>query len=525
MLTVRRSAGRVWLANKRLEHLIALEQRRLAMSTELTPDLCVIGGGPGGVTAALGAASAGKSVVLVEKNTLGGRRLSEAIPRHSWLAASREADKARRVMNFTVNAQQPQIDFARLRQETAAIVAAVAPNYSQARLEAMNINVIRASGRFVRADTCEAGGANIRARRFIIATGAVPRRLLINGLDTIQPLDCAALCALDHPPERLIVIGADPDGLALAQAVRRLGSEVVIVSGEPLFAGEDEELAAPVRAAFGRDGIAIHEGVRLARIEPRGAGVRALLAAAGRESQVLGSHVFLAAGSLPAVEGMGLAAAGVRYDLSGITTSARLVTSNWRIHAIGAAVKGAPQEGAAEWHAVHVLRAILELPGAVPVRQATARVVWTSPPIAVAGISEAQARSAHRHICVLRWPLAETERAQIERQPGGHVKLITTPAGAILGAGIVGAGADELITPFTLAISKRMTARDIAGIMCPYPAMANAVRSAGLTFQDNQPELSMSRLLQAGAKWIERQSGEFRELAAAIAEKTRRLFR
>jgi pyruvate/2-oxoglutarate dehydrogenase complex dihydrolipoamide dehydrogenase (E3) component len=520
-----RRAGWFWLANNRLEHIIPPEQRSLAMSTELTPDLCVIGGGPGGLMAALGAAAAGKSVVVVEKNALGGRRLSEEIPRHAWLAASRAAEKARRIMDIAADVHQPQIDFARLRQETAAIVAAIAPNYAQARLEAMNIKVIRASGRFMRPDACEAGGATIRARRFIIATGTIPRRLPINGLDTIRPLDCAALCALDHPPKRLIVIGADSDGLALAQAVRRLGSEVVIISGEPLFAREDEELAAPVRAAFDRDGIAIHESVRIVRVEPRVSGVRAILAAAGRESQVLGSHVFLAAGTLPAVEGMGLAAAGVRYDASGISTSARLVTSNWRIYAIGAAVKGTPQKGAAEWHAVHVLRAILELPRAVPVRQATARVVWTSPPIAVAGMTEAQARSAHRRICVLRWPLAETERAQIERQPGGHVKLITTPAGTIIGAGIVGAGAEELITPFTLAISKRMTACEIAAIMCPYPAMAGAVRSAGLTFQNKKPALSVSRLLQVGAQLMERQRGEFRELAEAVAGRTRRLFR
>jgi pyruvate/2-oxoglutarate dehydrogenase complex dihydrolipoamide dehydrogenase (E3) component len=509
----------------RLEDFIPLAQRPLAMSTELTPDLCVIGGGPGGLTAALGAAAAGKSVVVVEKNTLGGRRLSEAIPRHALLAASRAVEKACRVNDFAINPQQPQIDFGRLRQETAAIVAAIAPNYAQARLEAMNIKVIRGSGRFVRPDTCEAAGASIRAQRFIIATGAVPRRPPISGLDTVRPLDCAALCALDHPPERLVVIGADPDGLALAQAVRRLGSEVVIVSGEPLFAGEDDELAAPVRAAFGRDGVVIREGMRIARIEPRGAGVRALLAAAGHESQILGSHVFLAAGNLPAVEGLGLAAAGVRYDASGIATSPRLVTSNWRIYAIGAAVKGAPQEGAAEWHAEHVLRTILELPGAALVKRAAARVVWTSPPIAVTGMSEAQARSAHRHICVLRWPLAETERAQIERQAGGHVKLITTPGGAILGAGIVGAGAEELITPFTLAISKGMTARDIAAIMCAYPAMSGAVRSAGLTFLDNKAEFSMSRLLQAGAQLIERQKSELREFAGAIAGKTRGLFR
>lgn len=315
------------------------------MSTELAPDLCVIGGGPGGLTAALGAAAAGKSVAVVEKSALGGRRLSESIPRHTLLAAARAADKACRIMEIASNGPQPRANFALLRQEIAAIVAAISPNYSKARLEAMNVKVISATGRFVRPDRCEAGTTNIKAERFVIATGTVAGRLPVPGLDTVRPLDCAALCALDQPPERLLVIGAEPEGLALAQAVRRLGSEVVIISGKRLFAAEDEELAEPVRAAFDRDGIEIHEGMRISRIEPRGQGVRLFVAAAGRESQILGSHLFLAPARVPAVEGIGLAAAGVRYDAGGIKTNARFRTSNWRIYAIGAAVKGAGQGG------------------------------------------------------------------------------------------------------------------------------------------------------------------------------------
>jgi len=474
---------------------------------------------------ALGAAAAGKSVVVVEKSALGGRRLIESIPRHALLAASRAQDSARRATVLGIPSQELQINFARMRQQINAAVAEIAPNYMQTRLEAMNITVVRASGRFIGPDTCEAGGETIKARRFVIATGASPKRLLIQGLDAVRPLDCAALCALDRPPEHLIVIGAEPDELALAQALRRFGSEVTILSGQPLFAEADEELVAPVRAAFVRDGIAIHEGVRISRIEPRGSGVRVLLAMAGHETPLTASHILLAAGRSPAVEGMGLAAARVRYDESGIKTNARLATSNWRIHAIGATVKGTHEDGAAEWHATHVLRTILGLPGAIRRREAEARMIWTSPAIAMVGNSEAQARAAHRQICVLRWPLAETERARIERQPGGHVKLITTRAGAILGAGIVGAGAEELATLFTLAISKRMTAGNFASIMLPYPVLASAARSAGMTFLDNKSHMQFNRLLAAWHQLIERQIGEFRELAGVLPAKARGIFR
>src|SRR5262249_44048144 len=150
------------------------------------------------------------------------------------------------------------------------------------------------------------------------------------GLELVRPLDCAALCVLEHPPRCLIVIGADPDGLALAQAMRRLGSEAIVLAEGEIFVSEDKELAAPVRAAFARDGVVVHEGARISRVEPHGDGVRVFIAAARHETSVTGSHILIAAGRAPAVEGLGLAAAKVRYDESGIETDASLATSNRR---------------------------------------------------------------------------------------------------------------------------------------------------------------------------------------------------
>ena len=122
--------------------------------------------------------------------------------------------------------------------------------------------VIRAAGRFTSPDTCEAGGEKIKARLFVVATGSVERILPIPGLHLVRPLDSNALCALENPPRCLIVIGADPDGLALAQAMRRLGSEAIVLAEGEIFVSEDEELAALVRAA--------DEALALARRRPPG---------------------------------------------------------------------------------------------------------------------------------------------------------------------------------------------------------------------------------------------------------------
>jgi pyruvate/2-oxoglutarate dehydrogenase complex dihydrolipoamide dehydrogenase (E3) component len=210
----------------------------------------------------------------------------------------------------------------------------------------------------------------------------------------------------------------------------------------------------------------------------------------------------IAAGRAPVVEGLGLAEAKVRYNKSGIETGAAFTTSNRRIHAIGAVVKGAQYEGAAEQHAWLVLRAILGVPSWPRRRPAAAKVILTCPPIAITGLSEAQARAAYRHIHVLRWPFSETERARIEHRPVGHIKLIASRRGAILGAGIVGSGAEELINLCTLAISKGMTASDIASIMVTYPSLTDALRRAGMTFPANRFDRSLTQQVLRFLRWF-----------------------
>ena len=406
------------------------------MSAVLTPDICVVGGGAAGVSLALEAAAFGLSVVLVEKNALGGARLTQSIPRNALIAVSRAAAAVS-------GADEPQTEagrrFRAARAHLALAAKAIAPNYAQARLEAMNVKVIRAAGRFTRPDTCEAGGNKIKAPRFVVATGAIEKSLVIPGLDLVRPLDCASLCALDRPPERLIVIGADPDGLALAQAMHRFGSDVFVLSDTKAFSQQDEELAAPVRAEFARAGIVIHEGTKVSRIEPRGDGVRVFIAAGGHEKPLSGSHILIAAGRAPVVEGLGLAEAKVRYTANGIETGTGLTTSNRRIHAIGAVIKGGQYDGSAEQHAGLVIRFILGLPGGRSRRNAAPRVILTSPPIATTGLSEAQARAVYRHIHVLRWPFAETDRGQIEHRPPAMSNL-SPAAGDLFSAPELSAG-------------------------------------------------------------------------------------
>jgi hypothetical protein len=140
-------------------------------------------------------------------------------------------------------------------------------------------------------------------------------------------------------------------------------------------------------------------------------------------------------------------------------------------------------------------------------------------------VPEAQARAAQRDIRVLRWPFAETERARIEGRHGGHVKLVTSRRGALLGAGIVGPGAEEVINLFTLAISKGMTASDLASLMVPYPALADVARRAAMTYRDTGLDAPSGRFLIEWNRSIEQQTLKISDLAWFLAEKARQVFR
>lgn len=452
------------------------------MSDILRPDLCILGAGVGGSSLAANAAARGLPVVLVEKRGIGGEKLALFAPGHAFLAASRHVAALSWAGGFGFDADEPRWDFARVRRQGAAVVAALARNDTQARLEAMNVKVIAARGQFTGRDCLEAGGYKIMARHFVVATGASVKSVGIPGLDLIRPLTYATLCALNSVPRHLVVSCADPFGLALAQGFRRFGADVTVIAESKVFAGVDDEFGVAVRTEFAREGVVILEGVTISRIEPQGEGFRAFLAARTGEgtapATIEGSHLLLATGSAPRVEGLGLTAARVRYDLTGIAVDAKLRTSNRRIFAIGRAARGLHSGDAAEYQAGLVLRTLLGLPAGRMRRGAVARVIPTDPEIAETGLSEAEAREHHRRIRVLRWPFSETDRAQYQRAPSGHVKIITTARGTILGAGIVGPEAGELINLCTLAISQGMTAAGLASIMVPYPVSADALRRA-----------------------------------------------
>ncbi|WP_029029220.1 dihydrolipoyl dehydrogenase family protein [Salinarimonas rosea] len=466
------------------------------MTDMLEPDLCVVGAGAAGLSVAAVAASLDASVVLVEKGAerdgtpgggMGGEcLLTGCVPSKSVIAAAAHAHAIRSGAPFGVSAAEPSVDYAALRAHVRAVIADIAPNDSVARYRAMGVTVLARHARFVDRATLDVEGTRVRARRFVLATGSRPLVPDIPGLAETPYLTNETVFDLDERPRRLLVIGAGPVGMELAQAHRRLGAEVVVVSNGPALAGQDREVAAIAANALRAEGVDLREGIAVLAAEAIAGGVRLRVRAGeGAPEEVLeGSHLLVAAGRRPTVGDLGLEAAGVAHDAAGIRVDARLRTTNRKIYAIGDCASGGTGglrfTHAASQHASLVVRdALFRLrapldPTAIP------RVTYTDPEIASVGLSEEEAFRRDAKARILRWPVGELDRAKAERRTHGLIKAFVARDGRVLGCAIAAPHAGELIAPWTLALAKRLKARDLAGIVMPYPTYSELTKRAAV---------------------------------------------
>ncbi|SEA15723.1 dihydrolipoyl dehydrogenase family protein [Rubrimonas cliftonensis] len=448
----------------------------------LTPDLCVIGAGSGGLSVAAGAVQMGASVVLIEAGEMGGDCLNAGcVPSKALLAAAKHAHMMGAGAPFGVRPQPAEVDWSAVRAHVRGVIDAIAPHDSQERFEGLGVTVLRAFARFVDDRTVEAGGATVRPRRFVIATGSRPRVPPIPGLAETPHLTNETLFALAEKPAHLLILGGGPIGMEMAQAHRRLGCAVTVLEAGRALGREDPEAAAVALVALRAEGVAIREN---AKVAAAAGGDGVTLTLEGGET-VAGSHLLVAVGRAPALDGLGLDAANIAHDDRGVTVDAGLRSvSNRRVYAVGDVAGRGQFTHLAGHHAGLVIRsALFRLP--VKARgDHIPRVTFTDPEIAAVGPSEAEARAAHGdRFSVARLDLAEVDRARAERATEGFAKLLIGPGGRVLGGTVVGRGAGELIGVVALAVSKGLKAGDLAGMVAPYPTYGEAAkRAAGAHF-------------------------------------------
>lgn len=458
-------------------------------------DIAVIGAGSGGLSVAAAAAQFGQKVVLFEKGEMGGDCLNYGcVPSKALLAAAKQAHAMRSGAAFGVRPVEPGIDFAAVRAHVQGAIAAIAPHDSQERFEKLGVTVIRAAARFLDGNTVEAAGERFTARRIVIATGSRPAVPPIPGLDQVPFLTNETLFSNPALPQHLLVIGAGPIGLEMAEAHRRLGAEVTVIEAGTPLGQDDPELAAVVLERLAAEGVRILAGQTVMSASREGDVTR--LALRGGET-ITGSHLLVAAGRRPNVEGLNLEAAGIAFTPKGITVDRRLRTSNRRVFAVGDVAGGRFTHEAGYQAGIVIRNALFGMPAKA--NAVIPHVTYTDPELAQAGLTEAEARARHgKAVRVLRVPFAANDRAQAEGRTEGLVKIVTGPGGRILGAGIVGTGAGDLIQPWVLALDRGLKAGAMASTVLPYPTRGEAGRRAAVNyFQD----FASNRLLR-GVIWL-----------------------
>jgi pyruvate/2-oxoglutarate dehydrogenase complex dihydrolipoamide dehydrogenase (E3) component len=454
------------------------------LAQSLKPDICVIGAGSGGLSVAAAAVALGVSVVLVEKGRMGGDCLNYGcVPSKALIAAAKRANAGTASGMFGIDAQ-PKVEFARTHRHVRKVIAAVAPNDSVQRFAGLGVRVIAGVARFMDPTTVMVdGGVVVQARRFVIATGSSPAIPPIPGLARTPHLTNETIFDLCELPSHLVVIGGGAIGLELGQAFHRLGAQVTVIEAARPLANDDAECAQIVIDALIREGVEIRAGASVQSVRQTPHDIELIVRRGDGEERVTGSHLLVAAGRLPNVEGLGLEEAGIEFTRAGIVVDRSLQTTNRRVYAIGdTAAGGMMFTHVANYHAGLVIRhALFRLP--VKVRyNGVPRVTFTDPELAHVGLTDEQAKDQGYRIRVMRWPYCENDRAQAERMTDGHAKVVTDARGRILGATIVGAHAGELIAPWALAISQRLNIRAVAEMVVPYPTFGEINKRAAMMF-------------------------------------------
>ena len=451
------------------------------MSESLSCDICVIGGGSGGLSVAAGAARLGARTVLIEGGRMGGDCLNVGcVPSKSLIAAAQVAATARRAAAFGIDLMPPRVDWQRVHGHVRAVIDTIAPHDSVERFEGLGVRVIRDWAQFASPETVLAGGLRIGAKRFVIATGSVPAIPAIPGLSTLPFLTNETVFDIAEPMAHLLVLGAGAIGAELAQAYARLGVAVTVLEQDRLLPREDPALVEIVRRALVSDGVTLREGFRAGAVMHRGNDIVVKGAeASGQAAEVAGSHLLVATGRRANLERLDLAKAQIAHTARGITVDARLRTSNRRIFAMGDCVD-LPGTGplafthvAGEHAGIVIRNALFRLPARVDPK-IVPRVTFTDPELAAIGLPMEAAAT------VVEEAFAANDRAQTGRATAGRIRIGTARNGRILGVAMAGPQAGELLAPWCLALRGGMKLAAMARLLLPYPTLGEiSKRAAG----------------------------------------------
>jgi dihydrolipoamide dehydrogenase len=446
-------------------------------------DVAVLGGGPGGYTAAIRAAQLGAKVACIEKEPeLGGTCLRVGcIPTKAWVQtafALKEAEES--FAKFGVNVGGAQLDFGQSNAWKAGVVQQMTSGVASL-FKANGVEWVKGAGRFKDANTIAVeGGEDVSFRQAVIATGSFPLRPPIPGLDSPRCVDSTGLLAQEQVPQRLVILGGGIIGCEFASIFSRFGSTVTIVEMlDSLIPQEDADAAKELAKQFGKRGIALQLGKQCTQVDDDGS---QLTVHFGEGETVQADLMLVSVGRGPLVEGLGLEEIGVQFDKrKGIAADERRQTSVQHIYAVG--------DCAGYWQLAHTAFREGEVAAenacghdAIVDNRAVPRPIYTEPEIAAVGLTEAEAREQYGDdVAVGRFPWVANARAVMQDETIGWVKSIhESRYGELLGLVMVGPHVTDMVEAGVVAIDAESTVETVADGMAPHPTLSEAIKEAGL---------------------------------------------
>jgi dihydrolipoamide dehydrogenase len=451
------------------------------MSMEV--DVAVLGGGPGGYTAAIRAAQLGAKVACIEKEPeLGGTCLRVGcIPTKAWVQSAfalKEAEE--HFAKFGVEVADAKLDFTAANTWKDGVVKQMTSGVASL-FKANGVDWVKGTGRFTDANTIAVeDGEDVTFRTAIVATGSYPLRPPIEGIDSPRCVSSTGLLAQERVPRRLVVLGGGIIGCEFASIFHRFGSEVTIVEMlDTLIPQEDADAAKELAKQFGRRGIVLELGKQCSKISDDGS---QLIVHYGDGETVAADLMLVSVGRGPLVSDIGLEEAGIEFDpRSGVTTDEHRRTNVPHIYAVG--------DCAGYWQLAHTAFREGEIAAenatgheAVFDNRAIPRPIYTDPEIAAVGLTEAEAREQYGDdVAVGRFPWVGNARAVMQDETVGWVKSIhETRYGELLGLVMVGPHVTDMVEAGVVAIDAESTVETVADGIAPHPTLSEAIKEAGL---------------------------------------------
>ena len=444
--------------------------------TDTSADLVILGGGSGGYACALRAAQLGLSVVLVEKDKLGGTCLHRGcIPTKALLHAAEVADAARDGHQLGVKTVLEGVDMGGVNKYKDGVVAKMFKGL-QGLVSSRGITYVEGSGRFVAPNAVDVEGQRYTGRSVVLATGSYARTLPdleIGGrvITSDQALN------LDYLPERVVVLGGGVIGVEFASVWRSFGAEVVIVEALPrLVAAEDDFCSKQLERAFRRRGITFKTGVKFTGARQSDSDVTVSLESG---EQFEADLLLVAVGRGPNTAEAGYAEAGVRMERGFVLTDDRLRTNLPGVYALGDIVPGLQLAHRGFAQGIFLAEDIAGRNPSPIDEDGIPRVTYCEPQVASVGLTEAQARDRHREVETLTYDLAGNGRSQI-LQARGAIKLVRAKDGPVVGVHMVGARIGELVGEAQLIVNWDAFPDDVAALVHAHPTQNEALGEAHL---------------------------------------------